>query len=1373
MSLNTIFREMSHVFFGAPAQGMTNSDGMTAEHSQGKFYQSCDNYLYRTMTAKGEIVDFIYLARMQTITANILTSDGPAPIHPDDLPKVLKLIKNPISFFNFFNTYRVRIETFRGEGTRVDRVEFHGRIVGGNPYKLAYIILKKHLEGLVNPFLVADIAKAFQRSICPKINLKKPLINFFSELDLPMETYNLIKELSDQIIAKEAGVKKKQSIMGEADLKAIEEEVEKNLNELVELPPPKKYWGPVNFLLNLSIIKKLDNSDIQMILSLIESNNKKELKKRLQKIYKNALKKAVSESTLKKSIKQTFKDESYGTLTVLIKHIFKQKPQKGDIDWKQEPSFYVDKKIRIQDIERKEFHEGVIIACNWMEGKQGYTFLLQDQTEIHIRSIDYDVRIIRRISPPLLTAIRGNILNEEEEFELLIAEGEGVVEGMKAGRYKVIYQQTDSPRWNIRLKNLASCQAFSLSNRESDTIEILHWDSNKDDYIPKQAPMPCEEFMKRFFIAKQESIHINLITPKNANHYIRFIDELNKNVILNEIKKKIVLLRQKLIENQELLNLLLDNLLLHHFKEIDIEAICPIDISEDLREITEKYVKLGVTYSQQEMIKRVVGEANYLTLTRTERSLIVSRNMEHLKESHDNIEAMRGKDVIVLVGYTGAGKSSAAAYFFGSPVKYAKNEVGDTVVIIKEKQKKNDKDQLKHPKIGQALGESETDLVEGYVIDNKLVIADTPGLHDTRGQDLCTNFSINQAVKVAERICLVPTVTIHDFLTDHASSVVNLFVTITEKFPSLFEMNVNTENFPVFLLITKKKQAKDEVIDGFAKRLFELYHEAEDRVLALQKEGKKEAELQEAQKRLDVWHKIKEMFSNQRVEFIDIEDPAERKDFLDAFRRSLVPIKKDQDGSALQDTEILTRYGDYIETFAHVWVSRIFTPYLIEIPETIQEAKCLVDEIKASALQIQENIQNIHERLEELKRVQIDAQETINQIEHVQKNPDLHNEFVLEELNQRVAKAVEERKNQLNKNANELREQIRVNTIEQESVREKIDRYTLLIKQLEGTVEKQEKLKQDFVEGIDTQSLLSIGNDSKDFVEDKKSKNKKNNVVHSVKVPREHKVVHFNSMEEFGQPAEDGDCAIMSVIGEGYVITPHSTKDGYDFTISWTGNVKPIIDVLLTQRKTYDPALIERTESDLTWAREAKADKEESLEEQRARLVELENEIEQLNSNLSSNIASEEKLKTVIATEILEGQKIALASAQEEAQKYEEEIEKSEERTRATQQKLRLAEKKLAKRLKRKRNLAIIIHAQLETAGLLRGFADLIFAGNKQAPSDVLNAMEQKRERMIKIYQEFKEMYDENIEKVTEECLKDLAGAIPDEGEKEKIKENN
>ena len=165
------------------------------------------------------------------------------------------------------------------------------------------------------------------------------------------------------------------------------------------------------------------------------------------------------------------------------------------------------------------------------------------------------------------------------------------------------------------------------------------------------------------------------------------------------------------------------------------------------------------------------------------------------------------------------------------------NQYGDQVVRLKEENIESG-----HAKIGQSLGTSETIYSEGlpFIEESRrptskikpllktAVLCDNPGFHDTRGSDyeICTNWSIDQAMQCAKKIKAVVLVIAFDtFKLDRANPLVEIASLIQERFPDIF----TTHRDSFYIIITKCTE-EGQKGEAFQNRLKKHIFEEEEKI---------------------------------------------------------------------------------------------------------------------------------------------------------------------------------------------------------------------------------------------------------------------------------------------------------------------------------------------------------------------------------------------------------------------------------------------------------------------------------------------------------------------------------------------------------------
>jgi hypothetical protein len=74
------------------------------------------------------------------------------------------------------------------------------------------------------------------------------------------------------------------------------------------------------------------------------------------------------------------------------------------------------------------------------------------------------------------------------------------------------------------------------------------------------------------------------------------------------------------------------------------------------------------------------------------------------------------------------------------------------------------------------------------------------------------------------------------------------------------------------------------------------------------------------------------MLRKDRIDFIDIEDEAERINILQRYVRSKTLIQKSEYGQAMKNSALLREFNNEISISCHNWTRLILLPFLKELP---------------------------------------------------------------------------------------------------------------------------------------------------------------------------------------------------------------------------------------------------------------------------------------------------------------------------------------------------------------------------------------------------------------------------------------------------------
>ncbi|TAK73099.1 MAG: hypothetical protein EPO11_09060, partial [Gammaproteobacteria bacterium] len=189
-------------------------------------------------------------------------------------------------------------------------------------------------------------------------------------------------------------------------------------------------------------------------------------------------------------------------------------------------------------------------------------------------------------------------------------------------------------------------------------------------------------------------------------------------------------------------------------------------------------------------------------MLRQEQHFMPELNPERIKEllekSYPKIESAAGKDIVVCLGLTGSGKSTAIAYMLGAPLEKEEGIQGYNIVL---------KDHPDYPKIGTS-STSETFFPQTYV--NKLshfTFCDCPGFKDNRSpeEQLMVNINSRLPPRLARTTKIMVTIDINSLLTTRADSLRNLCEILGQFIKDSAKIKKS-----IFFVVTKAEKVNED-----------------------------------------------------------------------------------------------------------------------------------------------------------------------------------------------------------------------------------------------------------------------------------------------------------------------------------------------------------------------------------------------------------------------------------------------------------------------------------------------------------------------------------------------------------------------------------
>jgi hypothetical protein len=324
--------------------------------------------------------------------------------------------------------------------------------------------------------------------------------------------------------------------------------------------------------------------------------------------------------------------------------------------------------------------------------------------------------------------------------------------------------------------------------------------------------------------------------------------------------------------------------------------------------------------------------------------------MNLLEEAFKWADQLNGRDIVMFLGDTGAGKSTSINYYLGHQLRKERS-YGRLSVRLKDEGLNEDS----YAAIGQSIGASETTFVKGYSLKNhenkywKLMLCDFPGFNDTRGElhDLTTTLSIDYAIAKAHSVkCIVLTFPYEDFWSSRCRLVIALFERLQDKLPKIFiskgsdDKEYNDLLDSLYLLITKYNS-----VEPFQENFRKAVNDAlatEKKVLAdseqLQKQSGYRDEFAEmlSVKKIEIWKFLLGMINRGKVICLDERIPPLRD--VNNFINS-PGINKQLFSKAMNDDRVQQAFSKYISIEIDTWSKHIFQRYQQEFPAKIKKCR--------------------------------------------------------------------------------------------------------------------------------------------------------------------------------------------------------------------------------------------------------------------------------------------------------------------------------------------------------------------------------------------------------------------------------------------------
>lgn len=839
------------------------------------------------------------------------------------------------------------------------------------------------------------------------------------------------------------------------------------------------------------------------------------------------------------------------------------------------------------------------------------------------------------------------------------------------------------------------------------------------------------------------------------------------------------------------------------------------ELAHRLKILVQNYLQdLQQVIDSAQLLKDLILEGNYANLVadvieadlrddRKKNVVSISHTMQLLNVAFQHIRRLSKRELIFFMGNTGSGKSTSVNYLLKTRLKSTKNAAGDSVVEV-------DPEQIlaeEIPRIGQSIGNSETLYTQAYSLpDQSGMLADCPGFKDTRGQkhELCTNLSIDRAIQESGSIkAIVITVPIHSFLDEKGNTIVELIETVKERFPRTFNPDSMRDSSHVFLLITKSQQTLPETVktleDGT--RIQALFNSSKERLTELLKrkqDGAKDidSEIEKTRARSRIWQSLNIMQSSGQFDFIDPKNK-KRIPFLLKKYTQAGEVDKRQYAPLMTGGTMRLKFGEYIELSTNTWTQHIFGEYLFSIPDSILKIEGELTAKKQELGQSEQEKRNQQERAVSIARNQKDLRDLIAQLEKAQAHPETLSGPLKEELQKAVEQVNKDGKGRVQREIRRIEENLETATQRKVELSNKIVLLQLKIGQTEQRIKQLEDEISQLEEGTtavplyentyNPNQMLHLRTwkpgartqcydefrppQDADFTGDRQDVSAgdyRGTLAEIAFIQKEYKIVPTDpTLKAAFAERNRGGHFEATLVGRKFELdlarkaSDTGLKVLYPFKLIFDGNPLPEIRITHTVPNTeYNSATVLTKngeinllkqqlivdQADLKGAGQVRGklrEKEEAVHE--LGLLNRQKKEQEIQLELLEKAAQERKIEEMLQQKKVEDQNLTQEKAKAE------DTSAIDTNIKTINEEISVLESKKKELEKRRRNFAIIIKFQEDTAKLLRDFAGLVV---NDGAEEML-----KRNETIEACQKYISLYDARIDEIRALCLTELQTA--------------
>lgn len=838
-----------------------------------------------------------------------------------------------------------------------------------------------------------------------------------------------------------------------------------------------------------------------------------------------------------------------------------------------------------------------------------------------------------------------------------------------------------------------------------------------------------------------------------------------------EVKRQVDDLSSRLCFNHpKLLDLLLNDLITNRLESINLEIIKGRPFKTELDNLVAEYThQLHIEMSPEQLLRQIVLKANYRRVITDDNYFSVADKMALLREAAENSRVLQDRGGVLLMGSTGAGKSSASGFLQGANLEEFSNDVGERVFRYKPKAGQSPEELKKYPKIGQAIGESETLYSKGYPVGEDLVIVDCAGDNDTRGSEyeICSKLSFDEAVDRLKAIhAVVAVAPAADFLSSKGNTVLSLIDMVQERFPFAFSRpregesaRVTASRDRVFILITKGNQIHPpEALTNLknGKRFGVLARELDSTLQRLSQsvEQVSAARLQELHRRKSIWETLYMMSKQKRIHVINFKVPSQRSAFTQAYRGTEAVIDKTLYNRYLDNQFIKGEFGKYVEMSVNAWEDLIFKP-LLALPKKIEVCREKVKDYTQEIASVNARMAAIDAQTEKnaTKRAQLTTSE--------EQTSDLS-----PSMTQNRAKDVEKEIESARASSDQLATSIA-------TLQEKV---LALIKEKKALIRDKEKLieaSNDLAIGVHTVELWKTEYKPEDTLKLRywkssatrkhvfeanreatdadftgetrivKAKHHTGKVTHIVRISKEFRLVPADKRMEaiFKKARNDGNMHITSGKYEAVVrgarfevdLGMRSDDSGrkvrYGFITKWGKQAQekadrksslPWVEIVhYIPKRAYNEAEITRNNTNVIQLTRDIDEKEMELQATRFEIIQKKRDQKGYPSRISRLSTELQLLKKAATEKVKQKREDLLNTLEEEDVANQKEKEALEASLTAKNAALNLKQGQITEIEKQMRNIAIIVTQEWKTACLLKDFAQRLLTRSGSSTSPV------------------------------------------------------